>query len=72
MGAALKPKWLLQGCGPIDPDTCRVDIFRSGADDFGSLQDMRDGVAMDAAGAGCRVPVRDVFHGLRPADETGG
>jgi Uma2 family endonuclease len=55
----------------VDPDSCRVEAFRRGAEDLWSLYDMSDGDAMDAASVGCRVLLRDIFDGVTPAEEPG-
>jgi Uma2 family endonuclease len=50
----------------VDPDTCRVEGFRRGADGLWVLHDMSDGDTLEAACLGLRVPLSEVFAGIDP------
>lgn len=56
----------LQEYALVDPDTCRVEVFRIGADGLWVLHDMSDGEALELASVGCRVPLVEVFDGVDP------
>jgi Uma2 family endonuclease len=53
----------------VDPDTRRVEAFRRNAEGEWMLRDMSQDDTLVAASVGCRVPMRDVFDGIDPADE---
>ena len=51
----------------VDPETCRIEAFRRGADDLWVLHDMSDSDTVEAASVGCRMTLLDVFDGIDTA-----
>ncbi len=54
----------------VDPDTCRIEVFRVGADGLWVLHDMSERTALTLASVGCEMAMADVFDGVEPPAQT--